>query len=170
MILGVGIGWMREEFDSLGVPFAERAARTDDSIAALRDLWSDGPSHYQGKHYSWNPVESYPKPVQRPGIPIVIGGHTKGAARRAARIGDGFFPARADKLPECLAELRAECERTGRDPGEIEISSGSLPTLDEVKRLQDLGCSRFMVPPPGFAPDDLRAGLEKIGNELISKI
>lgn len=168
-ILGVGIGWLEEEFRAMKVPFKSRAAMTDESITALRDLWSEGPSEHQGDHYAWSSVESNPKPAGG-NVPIVIGGHSLGAARRAARLGDGFFPARPDTLEACLAELRAECDRIGRDPGEIEISTGGMPTLDEVKRLEDMGVGRFTLAPPGFAPDDLRAGLEKYGNELISKI
>lgn len=168
VILGVGIGWLAEEFAAVGVPFETRAARTDESIAAMRSLWSAGASEHRGIHYSWPAVESNPKPVQAR-IPIVIGGHTKSAARRAARIGDGFFPARSDTLVECMAELRAECARIGRDPSEIEVSTGSPPSLDEIKRLEDQGVRRITFPPPGFTPDDVRAGLEKLGNEIIAK-
>jgi len=167
-ILGVGIGWLEEEFKALKVPFDRRAAITDESIGAIRGLWSQGPSAHKGDYYEWPAVESNPKPVGD-SVPIVIGGHTKGAARRAARLGDGFFPARADKLEECIAEIKAECARIGRDPGEIEITAGSLPTPDEVKRLEDLGVGRFVTGPPGFKPDDVKAGLEKLGDELFSK-
>lgn len=167
-MLGVGVGWLEEEFKALKVPFKQRGAITDESIGALRDLWSKGVSEHQGDHYAWPNVESNPKPVNGT-VPIIIGGHSKASARRAARLGDGFFPARPDKLDECLAELKAECERIGRDPGEIEITTGSIPTPDEVKRLEDMGVGRFTVGPPGFTPDALREGLEKMGNELISK-
>jgi probable F420-dependent oxidoreductase len=167
-MLGVGVGWLEEEFKALNVPFKERGAITDESIGALRDLWSKGASEHKGEHYSWPSVESNPKPSGGK-VPIVIGGHSKVSARRAARYGDGFFPARADKLEECLVELKAECGRIGRDPAEIAITTGSIPTLDEVKRLEDMGVSRFTVGPPGFTPDALREGLEKLGNELISK-
>jgi probable F420-dependent oxidoreductase len=168
-ILGVGIGWLEEEFKALKVPFDKRAPITDESIQAIRSLWSEGPSAHTGDYYEWPAVESNPKPVGG-SVPIVIGGHTKGAARRAARHGDGFFPARDDKLEECLAEIKAECDRIGRDPGEIEITAGGAPTLDAVKRLEDMGVSRYILPPPGFAPADITAGLEKWGNELFSKI
>jgi probable F420-dependent oxidoreductase len=164
----LGVGWLEEEFKALNVPFKERGAITDESIGALRDLWSKGASEHKGEHYSWPSVESNPKPSGGK-VPIVIGGHSKVSARRAARYGDGFFPARADKLEECLVELKAECGRIGRDPAEIAITTGSIPTLDEVKRLEDMGVSRFTVGPPGFTPDALREGLEKLGNELISK-
>jgi probable F420-dependent oxidoreductase len=168
-ILGVGIGWLEEEFRGVGVPFAERAARTEESIQALRSLWGEKPSAFAGKHYRWDAVESNPKPVQKPGVPIVVGGHVEGAARRAARYGDGFFPARADLLPSLLGTLRKECAAIGRDPNTIEVTSGSVPTLDEVKRLEDLGVARFTLPPPGFTQDDVEKGLERYGNELIAK-
>jgi probable F420-dependent oxidoreductase len=168
-ILGVGIGWLEEEFRGIGVPFQERASRTEESIQALRSLWGDKPSEFIGKHYRWNAVESNPKPVQRPGVPIVVGGHVEGAAKRAARFGDGFFPARVDALVPLLATLVRECNAIGRDPKDIEITCGSRPTLDEVKRLEDLGVRRFTLSPPGFAPDDVERGLEKFGNELIAK-
>ncbi len=167
-ILGVGVGWLEEEFKALGVPFERRGKITDESIEAVRSLWSTGTSKHSGDYYSWPEVESNPKPVNGR-VPIVIGGHTKASARRAARLGDGFFPARGDKLEECLVELKAECERIGRDPGEIELTTGSTPTPDEVKRLEDLGVSRFIVPPPGFTNEQISAGLEKLGNDLISK-
>jgi probable F420-dependent oxidoreductase len=85
VILGVGIGWLEEEFRALGIPFAERAARTEEAIAALRGLWSDGPSEHAGRHHRWAPLESNPKPLQRPGVPIHVGGHAPGAARAPAR-------------------------------------------------------------------------------------
>jgi probable F420-dependent oxidoreductase len=168
-ILGVGIGWLEEEFRGVGVPFKERASRTEESIQALRSLWGDKPSEFTGKHYRWNAVESNPKPVQKPGVPIVVGGHVEGAAKRAARYGDGFFPARVDVLVPLLEVLVRECNQIGRDPKDIEITCGSRPTLDEVKRLEDLGVRRFTLSPPGFAPDDVERGLEKLGNELIAK-
>ena len=168
-ILGVGIGWLEEEFRGVGVRFQERVARTEESIRALRSLWADGPSEFFGRHYAWNAVESNPKPVQRPGVPIVVGGHVDAAARRAARLGDGFFPARVDVLPGLLETLRKECAQIGRDPKTIEITCGSKPTLDEVKRLEDLGVSRFTLSPPGFSRDDVERGLEQFGNQLVAK-
>ena len=168
--LGVGIGWLEEEFKSLGLEFGDRVARTEESIEALRTLWSPGASEFSGEHFSWNAVESNPKPFQRERIPVHVGGHVKGAARRAARLGDGFFPASPENLGELLDELRAECGRIGRDPSEIEITSGSIPTLDEVKRLQDLGVHRFVTGPPGFSPEDVQKGLERLGDEIISKV
>ncbi|TMA74634.1 MAG: LLM class F420-dependent oxidoreductase, partial [Deltaproteobacteria bacterium] len=167
VILGIGVGWLAEEFDALGIPFAERAARTAEMVRAMRSLWKDEAEPFQGKFYRWPKVESHPKPVQKPGVPIVVGGHTELAARRAARYGDGFFPGVAEdaKLKDILAIMADECRKLGRDPKTIEISAGrAAPDLDGVKRLRDLGVSRFMVPPPAYDPDGITKGLERLGD------
>lgn len=172
VILGIGVGWLEEEFDALGITFAERAARTAESVRAIRSLWADEATPFHGKFYRWEKLESHPKPVQKPGVPIVVGGHTELAARRAARYGDGFFPgvAEEDKLVGLLGIMRDECKKIGRDPSTIEITSGrAAPDVDGVKRLAELGVSRFMVPPPAFDPDGITEGLEKLGT-LIAKV
>jgi probable F420-dependent oxidoreductase len=172
MILGIGVGWLKEEFDALGVPFDERGARTAESVRAIRTLWKDEAQPFAGKFYRWGVVESHPKPVQKPGVPIVVGGHTELAARRAARYGDGFFPGVADdqKLTWLLGIMRDECQKLGRNPAEIEITSGrTSPTVDKVKALQDLGVSRFLLGPPAYDPDGITRGLEQLG-ELIAQV
>jgi probable F420-dependent oxidoreductase len=172
VILGIGVGWLEEEFDALALAFADRAARTAECVRAIRSLWKDEAEPFSGKFFRWGKLESHPKPVQKPGVPIVVGGHTELAARRAARYGDGFFPGVTDdeKLKWLLGILRDECQRLGRDPASIEVTSGrAAPTADSVKHLQDLGVSRFMVPPPAFDPDGVTQGLEQLGN-LIAKV
>jgi probable F420-dependent oxidoreductase len=169
-LLGVGIGWLAEEFEVVGVPFEERAARTEESVRALRSLWGAGPSTFDGRFYRWGPVESYPKPVQKNGVPVIVGGHVEGAARRAARVGDGFFPARGelDLLAKLFAALRDECGKVGRKPEEIELTTGMAGNdRDSVRRYEDLGVSRLIVSPPAFDPDGLRRGLEAFANALI---
>jgi len=171
VILGIGVGWLAEEFQALGIPFEERAARTAESVRAMRSLWKDQPQPFTGKFYRWAPLESHPKPVQKPGVPIVVGGHTELAARRAARYGDGFFPGVTDeaKLTWLLNIMRDECKKVGRDPGSIEVTSGrGTPTADAVKHFEDLGVSRWILPPPAFDPDGLTEGLDRLGN-LIAK-
>jgi probable F420-dependent oxidoreductase len=173
-ILGVGIGWLREEFEGLGIPFEERAERTEESCHALRSLWRKGHEPFEGKHYRWAPMESNPKPVQEHGVPIVVGGHVKGAARRAARVGDGYFPLGLSEeggLAEMLQVMRDECGRIGRDPDEVEVTTGFQVTdLDAVKRAQDLGISRLVIPPPGFDPEGLRKGLEEFADKVMAKV
>lgn len=172
VILGIGVGWLEEEFDALGIPFGERAGRTAEAVRALRALWRDGAEAFEGRYYCWPAVESHPKPVQKPGVPIVVGGHTDLAARRAARYGDGFFPGVTDEeqLRHLLGVMREECGKVGRDPAEIEITSGrAVPTPESVKAMEDLGVARFMVPPPAFDAGGITEGLERLG-ELIAKV
>jgi probable F420-dependent oxidoreductase len=172
VILGIGVGWLEEEFDALGIPFAERAGRTAEAVRAMRSLWKDEAEPFEGKYYKWGKLESHPKPVQKPGVPIVVGGHTELAARRAARYGDGFFPgvAEDEKLDWLLGIMREECKKVGRDASKIEVSAGrAAPSLDSVKRLQDQGVSRFMTGVPAFDPDGVTKGLDQLG-ELIAKL
>jgi len=169
VILGIGIGWLEEEFNALGVPFEERAGRTAETVRAMRSLWKDEAEPFQGKYFRWDKLESHPKPVQKPGVPIVVGGHTELAARRAARYGDGFFPGvtEDEKLKSLLAVMREECKKVGRDPSTIEVTSGrAAPDPESVKRLADLGVSRFVLPPPAFDPEGITKGLEAIGNQI----
>lgn len=170
-ILGVGIGWLEEEFDAMGVPFKERVGRTEESCAAIRSLWSEGAKPFEGRYYRWGPVESNPKPVQKPGVPIVVGGHVEGAARRAARIGDGWFPAKGglDSLPPLIAAMHDEAAKIGRKPEELEVSAvGQNLDADAVKRYEDIGVSRLVIPPMAFDPEGLRKGLAEFAEQMIA--
>ncbi|MGB5758638.1 MAG: LLM class F420-dependent oxidoreductase [Acidimicrobiales bacterium] len=152
LLFGVGVGWLEEEFDSIGVPFAERAARTDEAIAVLRTLWRQREATFHGTYHSFDRALMFPKPVQvvgdDPGIPILIGGHSPAAARRAGRIGDGFFPARAtpDDLGPLLDIVRKTADSHGRTFADIEITAGNVFDLDSAKRFEDLGADRLMCP------------------------
>ncbi len=175
LILGVGIGWMKDEFEALGIPFEERAARTDETIRAMRSLWAAEPEAFDSPFFKWGKVHMYPKPVQAGGVPIVIGGHSKASARRAARFGNGFFPAlfKPEDLLPLKAEIAAECARLGRNPDEIEWTA-ILPdeNLDTVKRFADLGVSRLLVGYGlGGASDgaDIEQRLERFADNVIRR-
>jgi probable F420-dependent oxidoreductase len=173
VILGIGSGWLKEEFDSLGLDFHQRGARTDEAINSLRALWSpEAASSFHGKHFSFGPVKCFPKPVQKGGVPIVVGGHSPAAAKRAGRYGNGFFPAIAepDKLKELFAMMSAEAKKAGRDPKQIELSCMGRAKVDALKALQDIGVERVVVPPPAYDPEGITRGLEKIANEVLSKV
>lgn len=145
--LGVGVGWLEEEFRALGVPFADRGRRTDEYIAVLRALWSADVASYHGEFVDFEAVYSRPRPLQRT-VPIVIGGHSTRAARRAGRLGDGFFPASAatDELPGLVVAARRAAEEAGRDPANLEISMGARPTREAVEALAEAGVDRVVVP------------------------
>ncbi|MDP1820389.1 MAG: LLM class F420-dependent oxidoreductase [Acidimicrobiales bacterium] len=173
--LGIGIGWLEEEFDALGVPFADRGKRTDDHVAVLRALWDEGAASHESEYTSFTDAYSRPRPTQ-PRIPIVIGGHSKAAARRAGRLGDGFFPGRGshEELAQLIAVMRATATEHGRDPDAIEVTSGGkgalgAGALDEVRRLADLGVSRVIIPPLAFDPEGQREAFARYGDEVISR-
>ena|SRR5208282_279203 len=171
-ILGIGSGWLEEEFDALGLDFHQRGKRTDEAIQSLRALWGEGASSFHGKHFNFGPVKCFPKPVQKGGVPIVVGGHSPAAAKRAGRYGDGFFPAigEIDKLKELFAIVNSEAQKAGRDPKHIELSCMGRAKVDSLKALQDIGIQRVVVPPPAYDPEGITRGLEKIANEVIAKL
>ncbi len=171
-LLGIGSGWLKEEFDALGLDFHTRGARTDEAIKALRVLWRDAVSSFHGRHFDFGPVKSFPKPVQVGGVPIHVGGHSTAAARRAGRFGDGFFPALAEpeQLKQLIATVKTEARNAGRSPDAIELSCMGRAKLDTIKALEDLGVVRVVVAPPGYEPEALTRGLEKIGNEVIARL
>jgi probable F420-dependent oxidoreductase len=148
LMLGVGIGWMEDEFRALGIPFKERAGRTDETIRAMRSLWKAAPEAFESKYFRWGPVECSPKPVSPSGVHIVIGGHSEGSARRAARFGNGFFP--AVFAPEDITKLKQviddECAKIGRDPREIEFTA-MLAKEEEatIEAMAKVGVSRLLI-------------------------
>jgi probable F420-dependent oxidoreductase len=156
VLLGVGAGWLEEEFDALGVPFADRGRRLDSYIATMRALWSDDRATVHDEFTSFDRCVSLPKPPHG-SVPVIIGGHSKVAARRAGRLGDGFFPGRGsnEEIAELLSVMRSAAEEAGRDPAAIEVTvSGSgLFSGDPcaaVEELAALGAHRVMIAPLAF--------------------
>lgn len=170
--LGVGVGWLKEEFDVLGIPFEERAGRTDEAIQALRAFWTEDEPTFHGEHYNFDAAKSYPRPVQPGGVPIHVGGHTKAAARRAGRLGDGFFPGTAsfEDLGGLLEVMRQAAVDAGRDPDAIEVTAGGAMDLDGIRRYEDAGVDRMIIPPFAFDADGLRTFLDTFATNVISKL
>jgi probable F420-dependent oxidoreductase len=169
VLLGIGVGWLAEEFSALGVPFDDRGARTDEYVAAMRTLWSDERASFKGRFVSFDELYCRPRPAEGR-IPIVIGGDTKAAARRAGRLGDGYFPARGASA-ELFDEMRWAAEAAGRNPGDIEITVAAPRELTEIETLATRGIARVAVPVSSAAglpaqvktPDDvLRYGRDVI--------
>ena len=172
-MLGAGIGWLKEEFDAMGVPFERRGARYDDYIVAMRKVWSGAVVEHQSDFLSWSGFQSFPLPVQQGGVPIVIGG-TKGKVfERVARHGNGWFAPTtdADSLAPMLEQLKAACEQQDRDYNTVEISSmwSNQGGLDAIKAFADIGVSRLIVPLPMLGKDPV-AGLTSLAENVIAKL
>src|SRR5882757_11288815 len=124
--LCVGVGWLKEELEACGAEFDSRGRRADEQLAVLRALWADQPqgASYHGEFFSFDNVMCYPKPVAGERIPVHIGGHSRAAARRAGRFGDGFQPlgVTGPQLASLLGLMREEASSAGRDPAALEIS------------------------------------------------
>jgi probable F420-dependent oxidoreductase len=172
-MLGAGIGWLKEEFDAMGVPFERRGARFDDYMVAMKKVWSGDVVEHQSDFIQWSGFQSYPVPAQKPGVPIIMGG-TKGKIyERIAKHGDGWFAPTQDaaSLSPLLEPLKASCAEIGRDHETVEITSmwDVQGGLDAIKAFEDIGVSRVIVPVFAFQGDPI-ACLTKIGDEIISKL
>jgi probable F420-dependent oxidoreductase len=169
LLLGVGVGWMREEAEALGTRFESRGARTDEYIAVMRTLWSEDVASFSGDHVSFHRVRCLPKPARAGGIPILIGGHSPAAARRAGRLGDGFFPLGVgiDDLPGLLETMAVAARQVGRDPAAIELTTHAPRDADTAKRLADLGVTRFVVSAAG---DGDLAGVRRLLGEATGNL
>ena len=144
VLLGIGVGWLKEEFEALGVPFAERGARTEEYMHALRALWTMESPTFQGRFVSFKDAYMSPKPAQG-SVPLIIGGHSKAAAQRAGRLADGFFPARGAS-EELIGIVHEAARAAGRDPKEIEITASLPDDLSELPAMAARGISRVLVP------------------------
>ncbi|MHB8219207.1 MAG: TIGR03619 family F420-dependent LLM class oxidoreductase [Acidimicrobiales bacterium] len=159
--LGIGVGWCREEFDQTGQDFSTRGQRLDEMIPALRALWRGGWVEYHGRHYDVPPCQMNPSPSQP--VPILGGGHSEPALRRAANLCDGWIAAGAYREDEAwthLASLRRHLELAGRahDPFMIYLSLAERPDLDLYRRFQDAGVTDMVCAPWMFSPVAAGAG------------
>jgi probable F420-dependent oxidoreductase len=154
--LGLGVGWLEEEFQALGVPWERRGARNDEYIEAMRTLWSGPEVEFHGEFVDFPKVTCSPRPVQ-PSIPILVGGDSEVAIKRAARLADGYFPGEGEpeQLAALIARVRQAAEDLGRDPDEIEINAMFSTQMTDpeagVETFAELGVGRIMVPAFFFA-------------------
>ena len=147
--LGVGIGWLREEFDALGVPWERRAQRTEEYMEVMRAVWAADDVTFEGEFVSFERVSSNPKPAAGR-VPIHIGGHSEAAARRVGRLGDGMFVA-GGQMAHLLEVARDTAAQCGRDPEALEMTAFHLGLLGDdpaaaVQEAESWGVHRLMVP------------------------
>ena len=158
LALGIGVGWLREEFEALGVNYRRRGRMTDEAVELLRRLWSGQPTAHEGENYSFPALTVQPAATGK--IPIYVGGTSEAALRRAARLGDGFIPTvgtsdETRAMLERVAHLRHEYGREDV-PFEVVASAASVDKAEELNKLEEIGITSVRVDP--FAPYHQRYG------------
>ncbi len=174
LMLGLGVGWLEEEFQALGAPFSRRGARTDDYLAAMKKVWSGEVVEHRSEFLSWSGFKSHPLPVQKPHPPLIIGGHSPAALRRAVTLGDGWFGFTQSleeftKIHQLLDQI---AQAAGRDLAGLEITAlwnMAREGKESLEKYKELGVSRLLVPLWQLGEKDLFAGLDKLGNQVISR-
>lgn len=177
VLLGIGVGWAKEESEAIGADFATRGKRTDDSIAAMRALWLQEASTHSGAFYSFEKAYSFPKPARTGGVPVLIGGESKAAMKRVAALGDGWLPYNlpVEDAPAVIAQLKEMTRANGRDPDALRIIKivYSMADLDDLKRYRDAGVTEFNIASNGEIPVDdagMQAQFEKFREQLVEPI
>ena len=173
-MLGVGIGWLEEEFRAAGTPFERRGARFDDYVQAMRKFWSGEVVEHKSDFVDWTGFKSYPTPVQDP-FPLVIGGSKGKAFERTAKYGNGWFAPTAapDQLAPLLAKLDDACGKEGRDRSEIEVTSMWAPRggdLSPIEGFADLGVSRLIVPVQALGGGNPAENIKRFADDVIAKL
>ena len=177
-LFGIGVGWFVDEFAAAGMSFPDRAARAREAIRLMRTLWREETPQFAGRFHTVPPSGFSPKPVQQPGPPIILGGESPAALRRAAALGDGWIGVAhtPDSLRPLLASLRQQLAAAGRASEPFEISVGTAPGVsldrDTVRTFADLGVHRLFAFSPGFVPraklaSDLYPAMERFAAEMI---
>ena len=165
-LFGIGCGWNAEEMEDHGTVYETRTLKMREQIAAMKEIWSNDKPEYHGKIIDFPPMQTWPKPVQKPHPPIIVGGAFRLAARRALRYGDGLIPAAASAgsggPEEFMPRLRQMAEEAGRDPKSLSVTLGGAPEdPDLLKRNRDLGITRMTVRLPPAKADEILPVLDR---------
>lgn len=176
-IFGVGVGYLEPEFRALGIPFAARGARTDEYLAAMRAIWSAEQPAYEGRFVQFANVQAHPHPIQQPGPPIVVGGRSPGAYRRAVEQGNGWygFSMSLNATARALDGLRAAASQYPRPAAlgtlEISVTPRDPVTLDAAKEYAALGVHRLILRlPTDPDPQVLERFVGSVGETLIGRV
>jgi probable F420-dependent oxidoreductase len=173
-LFGIGCGWNAEEMEDHGTVYETRALKMREQIEAMKEIWTKDQPEYRGAIVNFPPMTTWPKPVQTPHPPVIVGGAFRLAARRAIRYGDGLLPqapsAGSGSPEEFMPRLRQMAEEAGRDPQSLPVTLGGAPEdLDLLKRNRDLGIARMTVRLPPAKADEILPVLDRWAN-LIRRL
>ncbi len=166
---GIGASWLEEEWDAAQLDFSTRARRVDEAVDVCKRLWTEETVSHRGEFFTFDDVVFEPKPVQKPWPPILVGGESRAALRRAARLGDGWIgmahtPESAAGQVEALDALLVE---HGRDRSSFEVVlGGPVASRDDVRRWEGLGVTRMIVSPWRRSPDAID-GLQRFADTVL---
>ncbi len=170
LMLGLGIGWLQEEFVAMGVPFTKRGARFDDYVQAMRKVWSGDVVEHQSEFLNWSNFKSHPTPVQSP-LPIIMGGNKGKIFERIARYGEGWFVPGTDieEIKNLLGKLRQACDVAGRDFSEVEITVmwPGQGGAEALAALTAIGAHRAVIPLQALGANPAE-GMDKLAQEVIA--
>ena len=191
LMLGVGVGVIEQELNAMGSPFTRRGTISDEAIAIMKELWTREDPSYQGEYHSFSDMKFSPKPLQKPHIPILIGGVSRAAIRRAVRMGDGWHPAilSPEELGQGIHYLRQQAQATGRDLSEIPVSirldmgvpgaaRGTVPSryslgtepeeiLRNAQAFEGLGVETIVMSPNTGNTEEILAAMEMLARDVM---
>jgi probable F420-dependent oxidoreductase len=172
--LGVGVGWLEEEFRALGISWERRAQRTREYIEAMRRLWSEPVSSYHGEFVNFENVRSNPKPPRGAALPVFFGGESGPALRRVAEYGNGWigFNLTPDEAAAKIRRIEEQLRANGRKRSDVELAvsnSGKPITPDDLKRYRDAGVEEFVITSlrAPHTPEEAQSVLEKAAREWL---
>jgi probable F420-dependent oxidoreductase len=162
-LFGIGGGWNAEEIENHGTEFASRFKKMREQIEGMKEIWTQSKPEYHGDIVDFPTMMTWPKPVQKPHPPVIVGGAFPWAARRAVRYGDGWYPNASSGDPdEYMPRFRQMAAEAGRDPETLPVTIGSSPEdPDRVKRFRDLGAARVNVSLPAEKADQILPVLDR---------
>ncbi len=166
---GIGASWLEEEWDTTQLDFSTRARRVDEAVAVCKRLWTEETVSHRGEFFAFDEVVFEPKPVQKPWPPILVGGESRAALRRAARLGDGWIGMAhtPDSAAGQIEALRSLLVEHGRNPSSFEVVlGGPVGSRDDVRRWEELGVTRMIVSPWRRSPDAVD-GLRRFADTVL---
>ena len=170
-MFGIGAGWLKEETEIMGGDFEHRWSQTREAILAMKELWTKDESEFHGRYFDFPPVKCFPKPLQKPHPPVILGGSASNVFKRVVAWGDGWMPVRAtpDQVRMGRAAMDELADSAGRDPRSIEITVYGAPAeAEEIRKFEEAGADRAIVSLNSTLEGEGIAELEHLAHNVIS--